>query len=642
MEYSAATAIEVTDFGLDNALFAVTVCLDHRMRIWNLADGQILHTKDILGAERLPQEVGKWCIDPSQSNLLQITGKGNGQRIVATFSPVGAGEFKFWKVSARNGVISTDDLFPGLNLVPNPPSSSDVWTMADFKLSAPAARSHTLWTLWKNNMTYRVQRLELDRERMRDCWKTGWEGVFAETGYETAMTSGPCDPTDVTEKWLQHILQPGRFSKATLETALSIYERTLGVTKELSKGRSLAESICSVLGSTATLDKGDTPEMGYEQFRASSESQWRRFYRLVIEFDKQRGEALGLAVDIDNDLTWIVCADLLSVVRECNPLERIYHNVSIPDAGADQQAALINTGLAFVDGFSDNFLQLSTAVLRSELYEESPKTDLERIQHFSDKAGFWRGITDEECAQVTDALGQNFATVTDQLYGDIIDLFAGPIDKQKDIQLPLTEFGRKLATIATQEAIDVQWKIAFSQLILLVHMEFEFDSEEDALSRRVDIGHVYRRLIATLRKLDFNRWLATTTLSKGERSQQDKKVQDESKNTTALEAFVGHLLGFTNSEDTSMALKITDLVSNLCAPDSNIEVSPAHIQCALIKRERADLAQDLSPFCDQEPFSVYVQGRVMLALKDYETAAWNFKRAAQGMGEYTNVHGTVF
>lgn len=42
MEYSSATSIQVTSLGLDDGLFAITICLDHRMRIWNIDDGQIL------------------------------------------------------------------------------------------------------------------------------------------------------------------------------------------------------------------------------------------------------------------------------------------------------------------------------------------------------------------------------------------------------------------------------------------------------------------------------------------------------------------------------------------------------------------------------------------------------------------------
>lgn len=643
MEYSAATAIEITSFGLEDTVFAITICLDHRMRIWNIEDGQILYTGDILNSERNPHEMGKWTIDPTQSNLVQVAGQGRGTRTCATFSPIGAGEFKFWKIIAKDShTIVVEDMFPQNALVPITPSSSDVWTLADFVLSKPGEGDIQLWTLWKNNISYRVQRLQVDRKFMSQAWEENWDAVYVDTSIETAQASGPCDPTDVTEKWLQLILKPGRFTKATLETALSIYEKGLGKTRDAGKGRGIAESICLVLGSTATLDRGSSGAMAYEQFRASSETQWRRFYRLLVELDKQRGEAIGLVLDAASDMTWVVCADFLSAVRECSSLERLCHNLSRPEEDQEEQAALVGSALSFVEGFSDNFTELCNAVLRPELFEDSSKTDLERIQYFSDKSGFWRGITDEDCNQVVDALGQNFSTVTDGLYAEVLNLIAAPTEaKTRDLRHPLTEFGRKLIVKAVQENIELQWRVYFSQLVLLVHMEFEFDNDADALHHRVDIGSVFRQLVTALRRLEFLKWLAKTefSVSTGRHEQSDlgtlqKRVAEDTQSVTALEVNVGHLLGFANNKNEPLASSITDLVVNLCAPDSDIEIPPALIQCALLKQGRADLALDLAPFCDQNPFSVYVQGRVSLALKDFSSAAISFRKAAIGMSKF--------
>lgn len=640
MEYSAATAVQVTSLGLDGCLFAITVCLDHRIRIWNIQDGQILFTGDLLGADRSPQEIGKWTLDPSQANLVQLVGRSPGQRICATYSPIGPGEFKFWKVVAKGPhTIMFEDLFPKLTLIPETPSSSDIWTLADFVLTSPEDGSISLWTLWKNNMTYRVQKLELDRTNMSQVWQRGWEGVHSETGLLTAETSGPWDPQDVTEKWLQLILKPGKFTKSTLEAALSIYERGLGKAKEGGKARGLAESICSVLGAAASLERTTSGAMDYEQFRSSSESQWRRFYRLLLELDKQRGEAISLAIDPESEMAWVVCADLVSAIRECSDLERIYHNLGSPDKDSQQEAAIINSALSFVDGFSDNYLQLCNAALRPELFEQSQKTELERIQYFSDKAGFWRGITDEDCTQIVDVLGQNFNIVTDELYTEVLDLVTSPVGmKSRKLNSPVTDFGRKLLMAATQDCLTMQWNVCFSQLILLVHMEFEFDNEEDALHHRVDVGSVFRSLVASLRRLELLRNLSQTELSvplfKPEQGIMGIKTSPETKTITALEANVGHLLGFSDKNEL-LSKGVTELVTTLCASDSDIEISPALVQCSFITRGRPDLADALTPFCNEDPFSVYVQGRVRLALKDYGGAAIFFRKAAVGMSKFT-------
>ncbi|KAG5930647.1 hypothetical protein E4U53_002192, partial [Claviceps sorghi] len=638
MEHSTATSVQVTNFGLEGCMFAITVCLDHRIRIWNVDDGQILFTGDLLNVERGTQDVGKWAVDPAQANLVQLVGRSRGQRICATYSPVGVGEFKFWKVIAKDAhTITVEDLFPDTTLIPSTPSSSDIWTLADFVLASPAEGCINLWTLWKNNMTYRVKRLELDRKNMARSWEENWDGVCPDAGIMPVQTSGPCDPTDVTEKWLDCILQPGRFTKATLETALCIYERGLGSPKDSSKGRGLAEAICSVLGATASLDRGSSGSMDYEQFRASSETQWRRFFRLLIELDRQRGEAVGLAFDAEADIIWVVCSDIVSAIRQCSDLERLYHNLASADEENSPKAALISAAVSFVGGFSDTYLQLARAALRQQLFEESSKTDLERIQHFSDKAGFWRGITDDDCAQITETLGANFAIVDDDLYARTLDLIAAPAGaRRRHLRYPLTEFGQKLITKGLQDDITLQWNICFSQVILLTHMEFEFDNEEDALHNRVNIGPIFRRLLAALKRLEFLKWLAHTELSVpvghvDRALPQSKKNHDDSQTVTALEANLGHLLGFDDVKKEPLSDSITGLLNNLCAPDSDIEVSPALIQCALIKQGRADLALDLVPFSDQNPFSVYVLGRVQLSLNKFGLAAISFRRAAIGM-----------
>ncbi|KAI8251732.1 Nucleoporin NUP120 [Colletotrichum sp. SAR 10_98] len=647
MDASAATSIQVTDLGLDDAAFLFTVCLDHRMRIWNLRTGQILFTGDILNADRNPQEMGKWQIDPSQSNLLQLVGDGAGKRMCATYSPIGAGEFKFWNIKAHDTeTVYVEDAFPETHLVPSSPSLSDVWTLADFVLSSPSDGGVQLWTLWKNNMTYRVQELELDMDNIGDSWETEWNSVHIDTTYPAAQVSGPSDPTDTTEKWLELILAPGRFTRATLETALSIYEKGLGAQKDSgSRGqRGLAESICSVLASTASLDRNSAGSMDYEQFRASSEIQWRRFYRLLIELDKQRGEAVSLILDSDTDMTWVVCADAVSAIRECSSLERLYYNLSRPDEGSERTANLISTGINFVDTISDNILQVCNAALRPEIFEETPRTDYERIQYMFDTTAMWRSVSEEDCAQVIESLGQNYSGVTMELYNSLAALIAASAESgSRKTRQPLTDFGRKLIVKAVQETIELHWKVVFSQILLLVHMEFDWEQEEDMLSKRFDVGNVFRQLLESLRRLELLRWLSKTEITvpignKHERNgsfsgspSATKRSGEETQTITALEGNVGHLLGFVDGKNELLASSITDIVNDLCASNSDIEVSPTLIQCSLIRRERADLALELNPFCSQTPFAIYIQGRVSLALKDFASAAIHFRKAAIGM-----------
>ncbi|KAK9780782.1 putative Nucleoporin Nup120/160 [Seiridium cardinale] len=647
MDLNAAASVATTDLGQHDGSFLLTVCLDHRLRVWNLQTGHIFHTQDILEAERNPQEVGKWTVDPSQGNLIKIVGATEGKRLCVTYSPVGAGEFKFWKLEADvdEGGMTIDSFFKTARLVPPPPPGPDVWTVADFTVAQDGPQGTQLWVLWKNNMTYRVQHISFAPEEVEEAWRDRWTGAFYDNSLPTAQTSNPCDPTDPAEKWLQLILYPGRFTNSTLETALTMYEQGLGLAKDspARNGKGLAEAICSAIGSTSSLERSSSSSggMDYESFRGASELQWRRFYRLLELLDKQRGEALSLSYETSSGLSWVVCADSLSSIRECSRLEQICHNPNTRHEGLENVSLLIATGLNFVDVFSDSMLQICNSVLRSELLEDSAKTDEERIQYFSDKAAFWRQTSDEDCAQVTDALGQNFALVSLELYQRTVDLMKATEDSQREHRYPLTDFGRKLAVKAIQELVELQWNVCFSQLILLVHMEFEFDSPEEALHNRLDIGTVYRYLISCLQRLELVRWLVKTQLPlplhnadkldtlPGNSPVATKRQTEEMQVITAFEGLAGHLLG--TAEIDAIPAALTGIASNLLAENSDTSLLPQYFQCAFLVWNRPDLAAELSPYAEQDPFSTYVQGRVYLGLKDFTNAAIFFKKAAFGL-----------
>ncbi|KAI0838956.1 nucleoporin Nup120/160-domain-containing protein [Hypoxylon sp. FL0890] len=656
LDITAAAAAVQTNLGLDTASFLFTVCLDHRLRIWNLKNGQILGALDLLNAARDPQETGKWQLDASQTNLIRIVGSTEGKRICVTYSPVGPGEFKFWMLESDDGnSVQVDDLFPDDQLIPTPPLGSDVWTLADFSVTERSAtRGFRMWLLWKNNMAYRVQELTFLIEELPLAWQQRWRSVFSDTAVPTAQVSGPSDPTGPTEKWLELIFFPGRFPRATVEAALSAYEGAIGKPGSSSSRNSkgLAESICSAIASTSSLNKSSSGDMDHEQFRNSSEMQWRKFYRILLELDKPRGEALALSYEPETGMPWVICADSISAIRECSELEQIIHNPHATFEGSNEVPTLITSGINFIECFSDSMLQICHSVFRPEMFEESSKSDQERLQFVSDKAGFWRQITEEDAAQVTDALGQNFNLVTTRLYDRVLGTLNETWDSQYPTEYPLTELGRKIIVRAVQDLAELQWNICFSQLILLVHMEFEFDRPEDALHNRVEVGVIYRNLLIILKRLELVRWLAstqlTTTLPKADKSSSvsggspvaPKRQAEEHRVLTALEGNIGHLLELPELKaipSDAMPRLITNIVADLCSPASNVQLVPQYIQCGLLVRDRADLAVELTPFCEQDSFSTYVQGRVYLALKDFTTAATYFKKAAFGMST-SHVH----
>ncbi|OAA56593.1 Nucleoporin Nup120/160 [Niveomyces insectorum RCEF 264] len=698
LEIAAAASAVVTTMGLDDTSFLFSVCLDHRLRVWNVGRGEVCYTNDILGLPRDQHEVGKWTIDPSQSNLIRILELGEGVSVVVVYSPVGAGAFKFWRATATpDGRIDIEPFGSAEEpLTPPTPSSSDVWTLADFAVVRPEPHKVSLWVLWKNNLVYRVMKMECAPDNLAAHWNQDWLGVHADNGAPTAQTSGPCDPIDAAEKWLDIIFFPGRFARATLETALAMYERGLGTatTKDgaaksggndgyAAGGKSLMESICLALGSTAALERNSSGAPDYELFRSTSEIQWRRFYRLLVELDKQRSEALSLVLDPDFGLAWVVCADSVVAIRECSELERIFHNApaKIQNPAYGKVSRLLTAGATFVNGFSDGMLQTSEAALRAELFEESSKTDEERIQSFTDKAGFWRYLTEDECAPVVDILGENFGDVVEASYEALFALL-GDVQSH-DVRYPFTQFGQKLVIRGIQDTAELFWQILFRQLILLVHMESEIEDDKHALRARLDVGHVYVRLIEALKRLELVKWLSknefSVALSRSERESLSlpgsfsggsfsasgsvsgspvsarrtasttggggsggSPDENPSQTVTVLEGSVGHLLGFgefPSGGGVPLASLLTDIIVDVCSARGSIELNPAMIQCMLLKRARPDLSLQLSPFADDDPFSTYVQGRTFFALRDYDTASSYFQKAALGLSVHLRSFG---
>jgi nuclear pore complex protein Nup160 len=655
MEITAAASAAITTLDMNDTPYLLTVCLDHRMRIWNLTNGMIVAANDILGLQRDAHEIGKWTIDPSQGNLVRILRLEQGSCLCVTFSPVGAGAFRFWKVSAQGGNVAVEPYFEPQHALIPPPPSTDVWILADFGISRTERNDISLWILWKNNFVYRVTKLDCRADTIDRAWGNDWASVFADSAVHMAQSSSASDATAPTEKWLQLIFHPGRFSRAVIETALAMYERGMGSQKDSARNnKGLAEAICSVLGSNTTLEKSSAGGMDHEQFRSSSEAQWRRFYRLLIELDKQRNEALSLTVDAETGLSWIICADSIAAVRDCSALDLVYHNLSSPSPDNRDVSRILTAGQRFFENFSDQMVQLCEAALRSELFEKSTKTDPERLQFFSDKSAFWRQVTDDDCAQVTDLLGEKFKAVDIDLYQKVFSLIRSPEDSfNRNIRHPFTQFGQKLVIRGIQDTTEQRWQVLFSQLILLVHMEFEFDEEADALHRRFEVGLVYRQLVEGLQRLKLIKWLAksefSVALSKSERSSltgspasSRRGLPEDSQIVTCLEASLGHLLGLGELPDGALSTHITDLVVDACAADSSIELDPAMIQCMLLKRERPDLAIEIGSFANAEPFSTYVQGRTFLALRDYETAAAYFRQASVGLSKFRHLGVHLF
>ena len=602
---------------------------------------------DILNQEIDTNDAAKPVIHPSQSQLVKVFGDSEETAICVTYSPLGTGQFKFWKVSpAVEGNLEVADLFPNNSLEPRTPTS-DLWTLADFSvvLDRMNINSFTLWTLWKNNTTYRVMKLDFHSgsiARVRDAWNNEWMAMASETLREMPLpTISQGDSSDSTDKWLEFILSPGIFTSATIETSLAIYARGLGSSREASRrSGSLTERMCSTIASTATLGRRSDGHMDYEQFRSATDAQWRRFYRLLVELDKQRGEALSLAIDPQGEMPWVVLADGVTAVRECSGLERIWHNQDMIPSGAEHVAALVTAAASFRDSLSDQLLHSCRTTLLSELFEEPSQVDPVRMRQFYANCDFANQIGEEEYDQLIKNLGGGFKDVTPQVYDALLELMNPAEDLETRPQKNhLAEFGNKLIVKGVQETVELHRNVCLDQLILLVLIEGEINHGDEGI--QFEAAAVFSRFLTMLKTLELMKWLSSTRIALPvEKPERRGSVTDMTSSlkkptvekATVLEGVFRHLLSLDTRRGEQMSSAVTEVIIQICAPNSVYETTPAGIQCFLLSRNGTDLAMEFSRFSGQDPFSTYVQGRTCLAANDALTAATLFKKAAFGMG----------
>lgn len=636
VELATATSISSPPTILDNTAYLFTVSVDHQLRIWNLQSGKIAYMGDILSQELDVSEQGKKIIDPSQSQLVRVISSNEESALCVTYSPLSAGEFKFWDVRPLgDGTLQLSDAYPYSKLVPQAPTS-EVWTLAEFSVLKDAADSNdmSLWALWKNNMTYRLLKLEFQRNstvaKTNETWAESWKSMAMETLRESPVPSVfSGDPSDTTDKWLHHILCPGRFTGATLETAIALFGKQSGGFKyEKRRNLSLQERMCSTVASTVSLDRDSHGGMNYEQFRHTTHEQWAKFYRLLQELDKQRGEALSLIIDPQGEMPWIILADGVIAVRDCSPLEKIWHSNEETDMLI---ARPLIAATSFRESFSDQFLHSCKTMVLEEIFQDPSLTVPGRMLAFYDKCDFSTQIGFDDFQRLSKDT-EEFQSLTPEVYNVILDLMNSPHpDRRIQARQPLSEFGNKLVVKVVQETVELHRNICFDQLMILILIEGEVNNVEEGI--QIETAAFYDQIITLLKKLELINWLTSTQISLP-----IKKTDNNStpilETITVLEGILRHLFSLDLQPHESLSTAITDAILQICAPDGDYEAPTSVIQCFLLKQDRPDLAMEFSRFTGTDPFSVYVQGRANLASNDPITAAILFKNAAFGIGMY--------
>lgn len=656
------------------------MALNHRLKAWNLSSGKLVSNRDMLNQERAPHETVSCIIDPAQSNLIAVVDKQlrDGDLFyLATFSPIGTGQFKFWAmIASHSGDAQLQDLYPDYVFEP-PPSSSERWAMAEYRLVSGVDHRVEIWLLWKNSTSYRIETLTFDLLNATDRWRTGWITAAAEAIRNRPMPLGTGDrATGPSDEWIEYIFYPGVYSEATLATALSIYEQSLGVPSDQAtrKTMSLQERVCSSVSQTVTLTQGSGDGMDFTKFRADTDNQWRRYYRLVAELDKLRGEAVGLEYDSHSGLPWVVNADGVTALRYCSESEMIWHNKAgtnseLPDVDmffldgslrshqADEivkVTGLIGAASVFRECFSEALLRSFNDVIESETLED-PSTDVSaRIRSFYEQCGFESLVSEDDYQQLMtelDSIGGVEALDTG-LFEATLSILSS-ITEHPSCDLILTAFGERTLARGAQELIHVNTVILFDLLVLLVFIEIEVNEDDDGPAT-LDSPSIYLKLLRVYREHAVLGWFAKTCRSEAPSiKEHESDLILHNGNTPSIQ-LQSHLVSTVLQypwiriwrplwlqPPRPLSICLTEYIKHALAgiglsDPRTYNQQVMWLQRTFLRRGDIDLAEQFLRYQPNTAWSSYIKGRFYLSTGQYPVAAAHFKKAAFSLGITTD------
>ncbi|KAI9727028.1 MAG: hypothetical protein M1834_008554 [Cirrosporium novae-zelandiae] len=687
LDQSTATALATSPDGK----YVFTVCLNHMLKAWNIESGKVDCGKDLLNKERLPQEALQYRLNPANTHRIRMF---NSERAVAgnsyfavTFSPHEDGQFKFWSIGQPDGgIVHIDDLYPTQTLYPpDPDQSNPLWIVADFDVKAmEQGRLMEMWMLWKYDTNYKIFTLKFDLTKLPEVWEDDWVGCTPEhgTSIPTPVISDT-DPEDVTEKWMDYILFPGRYTDAVLETSLAIYRDATQTSQDSqsTKGRSLKDRICSSVASAVTIRRRADSEIDYERFRDDTQVHWQQFWRIAEDLNKRRHEPISMAYDHFADLPWVITADSCCAIRDCSSTEILAHNR--PQILIDSQetlrrrhhrqyedgllespeklSGLVNLAAAFRESFPEELQESCRIALESEVLQEPSFSILTRIQRFYDQCRFAEYVSDDMYDELAKRAGSfgGYGVLSNDLFYQIAETL--PLDfVGRETRLRSTEFGVKVLVHGAQETIYMTWRMLFDLLLLAVFVEVEIHQDGGEPIDKFNAPEIFEGFLGYLKQHEVMKWLAKTTRRKtirpnvstsmgGTPNRSPSSSSQQIPSPTAPEisllsdlfAYDVRPLSPVHQPYTSiLTYNIRELIAWTIGSKSSPVLSTTfsnslvYIQCNLLQTQNISLASEFLRFQPSTAWSTYVKGRLYLMRGEYDRATLAFKQAA-----YVLAHG---
>lgn len=623
--------------------YLFTACLNHTMRVWHLATGKLVDSRDLLDLAREQHEMLQ--LNPAEPGYIQfLEGANKNEQTLLTYSPIENSQIKLWRV--RNTFEDDTDLFRLEDLVPNSnlslpdpdPTGSTVWSLAGLKtIFDKHTKDWQLWVLWRNHNYHKVFTLNFSFADISNKWQNSWSTIATVNAKSQGPDFLPGDAQDVTSKWLDFLLFPNRYPDAILETALAQYATAMDATmSSTDRKKPLQERLSILIGSQVKLRRYDD-STDYERYAVDTDQQWRQFWRIVENLDEGRFAPLSLAVDSITGMVVVTMTKLTCVLREASNLDLLRLNEA-SEVGAISQAArsrwpyrklaftaqeagpaatLLRAAQNFFDAFPPELASDFLHTLDDDLYTEMSTPAAERIVNIFNEIDLANAVPDE----VEKDFLKDFAdlggvsAISDDIYNLLLKIITEHKISRSNRHHDKTEFGVHVTFSALLEEILVIRHAILSLLAVVI-----FVDETD----HFDTARFFDELISRLRTQERNLWLATHY-----RKNADGKIsilQDIFTNVLRPQSTDHHPL--PNVLTQHIEENLHWISGENLAP---LEEVPVHFQCNLIRHGDIQLASDFLKFQPSTPWSIYIKGRLALAQGSPHEASLHFQEAAQGL-----------
>lgn len=670
-----------------------TVSLDHNLKAWNMKTGKTAAQTDLLGENNKEHQTGaQYLISPTQGSIMQVVdveGKPDGDMYyVVTNSPKDH-QFKFWGVRDADSVAhgirdvqSEAKLIPPLDELMN----TNVWQLIEFHIvPGQGWRDTQLWIRVRAGAVVKLFTLTfdllVDPDELVDVWQNNWAAVdegsltvealmsHAQFPDEAAIQSAIDDGCTPTERWLDYLFYPGRFSSATLESALYVYRKGLKLLSESSTVANevpLKQRLCDAISAKIHIDKTASGDVDFERYQVNIAAQWHTYFGLVRLLHGRRAESLALAYDNELKLPWTVRADFVSPIRTCSQFEIITLNEeifttqeegfivnsmplanSLPYDSCVPVARLLIGARTFRRGlssyFQSSFEQASTA---DALELSSDKTTngvtdkyTKKVMQLYNACALHSEVSNEDFDNLTDSMQDlgGLGALDNDIFFAAIQRF-GESDRGSECDQVLTRHGNKTTIRGAQETLHRTHDAILDLLALVVFMAGDLEQKELAEDFRP--GEIYEVLMAKLKEHKILLWLAGNV-----RQELSQRIKDaDGIPTTSLQPalsifesiFIGDWPELRFPSETLPAL-IT-YWTRAWTYGLPLTTSPGpvlHIFGNLIKHSNHDLAADFERFVADGPWTQYLRGRLALATGDFTMAGIHFKNCAQDLARKT-------